>query len=363
MTNAAFHATDITVPAGSFAPLPSSAFSEPAFYAREQAMFRRLWNYVGLTASLAERGSYQLAEVAGVPIMLVRGQDDRIRAFVNVCPHRGAILVESASGVCSSFTCRYHAWHFGLDGGLRGAPWSREDPQFDRSAVGLHELPVELFGPFIFTTLHRDPEPLSASYGDWMESMAPCLDTLRQWLKPWRRVEYSLDCNWKILLENGLECYHCAPAHPQLAEILDVRQYRIVNTFSSALKYKAIPREGDPHPDFVHPLAPGVNFLWPNIFLGIDEPSHSVIVATNRPVAVDRCVHIREYCFGDDVSESEREAFVAFQHSIFEQDIPLCESVHRGLATRTLARPRLLGDIEDGLRYFEQRLLDELERP
>lgn len=361
MTSTAPRRTDLTVPPGSYAPLPASAFYDQAFHAREQAMFRRRWNYVALAGSLPDVGSYQLSEVAGVSILVVRGEDYVIRAFVNVCPHRGSTLVNSDEGGCRTFRCAYHAWTFSLRGELRGAPWATEDTQFDRSTAGLEELPVELFGPFVFTTLNQAPDPLAESYGDWMGALAPHLPTLTAWLKPYRRMKYTLECNWKVLVENSLECYHCTPAHPQLAEVLDVRKYRVREIFNQALKYQGIPLEGEPYPDYTHPLSPGVHYLWPNIFIGIDEPSHSVIVATNRPLAIDRSMHVRDYCFGDDVALAAREAFLAFQHSIFEQDIDLCESVQRGLAMQTLHRPRLLGGIEDGLRYFEQRLVDELE--
>lgn len=353
--------TDLTVPAGSYAPMQASAFYEDEFYLREQAMLRTRWHYVALAASLPDVGSYQVTEIASVSVLVVRGEDEIIRAFVNVCPHRGSVLVNDASGSCPVFRCPYHAWTFGLKGELRGAPWSKEDPQFDRSTAGLQELCVESFGPFVFSTLNPAPAPLAACYGDWMQGLSPHLDTMTAWLQPYRRTEYTLDCNWKVLIENSLECYHCGPAHPQLAEMLDVRKYRVCDTFTNGLKYQGIAREGERHPDYTHPLSPGVHYLWPNIFIAIDEPTHSVIVATIRPLAVDRTIHVRDYCFGDDITVEAREAFMAFQHSIFEQDIDLCESVHRGLTMQTLARTRLLGGIEGGPRYFEQRLLDEVD--
>jgi phenylpropionate dioxygenase-like ring-hydroxylating dioxygenase large terminal subunit len=143
-----------------------------------------------------------------------------VRAFLNVCRHRGFPLAEG-SGKRETLQCPYHAWTYGLDGSLRAAPRSDEEPHFPKDELGLCAVAVDTWGPFVFVNAQRDTEPLADALGSMPAQVAELgLDV--DDLVFYTRWETEVDANWKIVSENFLECYHCQVAHPQLAEMLDV---------------------------------------------------------------------------------------------------------------------------------------------
>jgi Rieske 2Fe-2S family protein len=189
-------------------------------YALEcKAVFARSWICVGRAEDLAETGGFVTAEIAGKPILMVRGEDGSIAGFHNVCRHRGACLVQEPSGTARSFRCNYHGWTYGTDGGLLAAPLMDERPGFDAADHGLAGVRVDTWGGFLFANLDPSAPPL-------VEAMEGFPDMSRYGLERLRRgheVSYDVAANWKVLCENYSECYHCALVHPQLNRVTDYR--------------------------------------------------------------------------------------------------------------------------------------------
>ena len=161
------------------------------------------------------------ATSAGVPIVVVRDEDGGLRAFLNVCRHRGSLVCEG-EGKRASLQCPYHAWTYGLDGSLRAAPRSDRVPGFEKEALGLVAVPVDAWGPFVFVNPDPDAEPLAETLGELPALVAASgvdLDSLR-FLKRASGDEYA--ANWKVCSENYLECYHCQVAHPDFSKVVDV---------------------------------------------------------------------------------------------------------------------------------------------
>src|SRR5262249_31286223 len=157
-------------------------------------IFARNWQYAGHSGQLAEDGSY-FASVAGqIPVVVTRARGEDVRAFLNVCRHRGHILVSGAAKR-ESLQCPYHAWTYGLDGALRAAPRSDREPGFDFDELGLAEISVGTWGPFVFVNPDRDSAPLAEALGDVPARLAKIVDVHAMEFR--FRTEYELEANWK----------------------------------------------------------------------------------------------------------------------------------------------------------------------
>src|SRR5687768_16714303 len=201
--------------------LPFDWYSDPPVLRLErERIFRRSWQYAGRADQVTGPGSFFTCEAGDVPVVVVRDREGRLRAFVNVCRHRGSLVCEG-EGKRETLQCPYHAWTYDLDGSLRAAPRSEREPGFDKESLGLVPVLVDTWGPLVFVNPDPDAAPLAETLGELPQLVASAgidLDALEHRL----HVEYSLEANWKIAAENFLECYHCQVAHPSLAKLLDV---------------------------------------------------------------------------------------------------------------------------------------------
>ena len=197
--------------------LPPRVFHDPAVLAYEQeAWFAGGWVSVGREEDVLEPGRYFLAGVAGESLIVVRGSDGRLRAFHNVCRHRGARLVEEPCGKEPRFQCPYHAWIYDLEGRLRTPRHTELLVDFDPAEWGLVPARLETWQGFVFLDLSGDAPPLREHLGDLVAGFDRFdLGALRRA----ERIDYDVKANWKALAENYLECYHCPGVHPQLNKI------------------------------------------------------------------------------------------------------------------------------------------------
>jgi len=202
--------------------LPGPLFSDPAVYEQEvKRLFRTSWQCLGREDEIAEPGSFRTVEVAGSGVLVVRNRLGELKAFHNVCRHRGTRLVEEAEGKnLTRLLCPYHAWTYDLDGRLLGTPHMREAKRFDRSEFGLHPVALQTWRGFVFVNLSPRPEPLEKTLGGLIARTANYpLEALRRT----HRVVYEIAANWKLVVQNANECYHCPGVHPQLVKITPYR--------------------------------------------------------------------------------------------------------------------------------------------
>ena len=212
----AFHKTAETFAAGA-KTLAQQYFVSPEVFAKEQdRIFSKQWVLVGHQSQLAEAGDYFVAVVAGESLIVVRDQRSVIRGFYNVCRHRGTRLKEATCGHGSAIRCPYHAWTYGLDGRLIGAPHMDQLPDFDKGDYSLHAVNLALWEGLIFVNLADSPTPLE----EWF---APLNGKFSHWnmpkLRAAKRIEYDVKANWKLMFENYSECYHCPGVHPMLSKV------------------------------------------------------------------------------------------------------------------------------------------------
>jgi Rieske 2Fe-2S family protein len=197
--------------------LPREFYTDEAIFALEtDLIFRREWLFVGHTAELPGKGSYLTLQIGAYPILLVRGSDQVVRAFINSCRHRGSRLCPDARGTVSKLICPYHQWTYELDGRLFAA--RQMGAGFDRAKLGLRPVRCETVAGYIFVCL---------------SAVAPDFEPTRRQLEPYltphgieqARVAFEStiieEGNWKLVWENNRECYHCAANHPELARTYD----------------------------------------------------------------------------------------------------------------------------------------------
>lgn len=197
--------------------LPQRYFVSPEIFSEEQAaIFSGQWILAGHQSQIATPGDYFVQEVAGESLIIARDRDGTIRGFYNVCRHRGTRLCEDQNGHSSTIQCPYHAWTYGLDGKLVGAPHMDVVKEFEKADYSLHAVNLALWEGFIFVNLAEDPMPLEK----WF---APLSGKFSQWnmprLQSAGRIEYDVRANWKLIFENYSECYHCPGVHPMLSKV------------------------------------------------------------------------------------------------------------------------------------------------
>jgi phenylpropionate dioxygenase-like ring-hydroxylating dioxygenase large terminal subunit len=196
--------------------LPGRYYNAPEILLEEQErIFRRRWICIGRAAVIATPGDYEVVEVAGESVIVLRDQQSAPRAFYNVCRHRGTRLCEAAQGRLSeTIQCPYHAWTYALDGRLIGAPHMNEVEGFQKSDYPLHPVALADWEGFLFVNLDSGAEPLERAF-------APLAGRFTRYhlasLRTVRRIEYDVAANWKLILQNYNECLHCPTIHPELS--------------------------------------------------------------------------------------------------------------------------------------------------
>jgi Rieske 2Fe-2S family protein len=213
--NHVYYATQQTFSPGA-KTLPSRYFTSPDIYSQElERIFFNHWLCAGRVDQLVAPGDFFLASVGEESLIIVKGQDGEIRAFYNTCRHRGTRLCAQTTGrFPATIQCPYHAWTYTLDGSLIGAPLMDQTRDFDRSANGLYPVALVEWEGFIFINLSGQPQSFETVF-------APLIEKFSEWnlpsLKAYRRIDYQVAANWKLIVQNYSECYHCPLVHPDLA--------------------------------------------------------------------------------------------------------------------------------------------------
>ena len=211
--------------------LPGWAYADPEVFEREKdAIFYRGWHYAGPAVALRNPGDYVTAGILDQGIFAMRGHDGTLRGFYNVCQHRGHELLKGRGNVRLVITCPYHAWAYDPNGSLRTARGSDKMPAFDKGEFSLKPVRVETFADhFVFFNLDPNAEPLARQAGDLADELRADVTGFEH-LQPVIERSGSIRCNWKVAVDNYLECYHCSPAHPAFADLVGMPGYRTVTT-------------------------------------------------------------------------------------------------------------------------------------
>jgi len=347
--------------------LPAPWYSDPAVFALElERVFARTWQYAGWTDQVAEPGSFFSSVAGHIPVAVVRGRDGELRGFVNVCRHRGHVVVEGA-GCRETLQCPYHAWTYDLDGTLRKAPRSEREPGFDGSELSLLPVSVDTWGPFVFV----NPDPAAGPLADWLGDVpehvaASGVDLDR--VRFHSHHEWPQAVNWKVALENYLECYHCPVAHPGFSKVIDVDpdSYRLsIGPLSSSqlgpVRQSALDGRGKvPYDPNGEVRQSQYHFLWPNTTINIVPGPQNLSIERWVPVGPRETMEVTDYFFAPDERDERIAEVIEFDTQVAEEDVALVLSVQRGLDSGRVPQGRLMGESEKLIADFQRRVFDAL---
>jgi glycine betaine catabolism A len=358
--------------------LPSSWYrSEKVYGLEKERVFFREWLCVGRKEELPSPGSHRVLDVLGESVILVRNRENQLRAFYNVCRHRGARLCRADSGsaidgntgdritpdagrptagpaiaggiAANRIVCPYHQWTYDLDGRLLAAPYLTTEPGFDKSVFSLYPIAVETWGGFVF--LHLTP----AIAKPFTEQAAGVPDRVRRYplseLRIGHTIEYRVAANWKVICENYNECYHCAGVHPELCAIVPAFKDR----GGSNLDWE----RGIPHREGAYTFTksgttrrrpfPTLNedeqvrhkgeLLYPNLFVSLACDHAAVFILRPRsPTRTDITCHFLFEPFELEKPDFDPSDTVEFWDVVNRQDWVICETVQEGISSRVHER-------------------------
>ena len=339
--------------------LPARWYTDPAVFELErERIFAGSWQYAGPAEWVAQPGDLFACQAGHVPIVVVRDESGGLRAHINVCRHRGH-LVASGRGNRRSLQCPYHAWTYGLDGSLQTVPRAEREPDLDRSCLGLLPARAETWGPFVFVNPDPGAAPLSDSLAGLPERVAANgLDL--QAVGFHQRREWTIDANWKVAIENDLECYHCPVAHPGFSNLIDVDPDRylleVAPTFLSQYgPLREQPRNGVSPFDVRGELPRTQSHLvWPNVSLNINPGRPNAGMHLWLPDGHDRIAGLSDYYFAADASPEFIEQMLEFDREVGNEDTELVRGVQRGLASGMVPEGRVLLESEQLVHRFQQ---------
>ncbi|MES2503876.1 MAG: aromatic ring-hydroxylating dioxygenase subunit alpha [Myxococcota bacterium] len=332
--------------------------SQEIFDSEQKYIFSKMWNYAGSAHLLRNPGDYITCRVAGkVPVIVVRTEAGSLNAFVNVCRHRGSQIVLCESGNRKSIQCHYHAWTWNLQGDLQSAPATNSDPKFMKSNYPLHPLTVEEWGPFVFVSLLEAPQSFASQMDGLPEAISEIGIDLMS-LKHHRQMRYEIHANWKLTIDNYLECYHCPVAHPELVKIVRMDDYEV-----TPYAYHSVQRctlKGAEMADADKKLRGAGSYLWPNFTINIYPGIVNVSSTVYEPISPNKTLAIYDIYFPEGVTESDKDSVVDFLDQVQKEDTALCEAVQRGCASGYYEQGQLVLAKENGVQHFQRLVHDAL---
>ncbi|OZC04292.1 aromatic ring-hydroxylating oxygenase subunit alpha [Rubricoccus marinus] len=331
--------------------IPSAWYTDPRVLAFEsEAVFASSWQFVTHTSRVQASGDFVTATVAEDPVMVLRDGDGALRAFYNVCRHRGGPLATDASGCARMLQCKYHGWTYRLDGSLRGVPRFGHSELFDKRDFGLVPIEVAEWEGLVFVRLRASGPPLATVLGGIRERIAP-VDIAA--MRFHERVVYDVACDWKVYVDNYLEGYHLPIVHPELCDVLDAAAYATETSEHYNLQHSPL-REGEANVYGDASDAAFYYWIFPNTMLNI-LPGR-LQTNTVLPLGPGRCRVVFDFHYVDIESPGARQRIaddLAFSDRVQAEDIEVCEHVQRGLASRGYDQGVFSPAQEVGVHHFQ----------
>jgi choline monooxygenase len=325
------------------------------------AVFGKTWQAVGRAEQVQNPGQFLTADIAGDPIVVVRGEDSQLRAFYNVCRHHAAAVVTAAQGCAKQFRCPYHGWTYGIDGTLKGMVEFDGVCDFERSANGLVPVRVDTWENFVFVNL----DPDGGSLRDFLGSIPPIVAPLQLTTKLhyFDRHIYPLQCNWKVYVDNYLDGgYHVPHAHKGLSSVIEYTKYTIENFERACLQSSPLSSDSSSEAGVASTRQGRAFYLWiyPNFMLNAYEGVMDTNVVV--PLGVDKCAVIFDYYFSDisAAAETRNRESIAVSEKVQDEDMGICGAVQRGLGSRAYLAGRLSVRREAGEHLFHRLLHADL---
>jgi choline monooxygenase len=334
--------------------LPASFYFDPEIYAIEKdSIFARTWQVVGHLDQVKNAGDYFTTELIGEPLLIVRGADQRLRAFYNVCRHRAGPAAEGC-GSRKLFRCGYHGWTYDLDGSLISATEIEGVEGFRMGDFALKPVRIEEWVGFVFVNLDPEASPLAQSLG---ELGAQVQKFPISGMKLFERRTYEMNCNWKTYVDNYLEGYHLPSVHPGLNRELDYNAYTVEPQANYVRQFSPIrgAQVGDASPrryqEPADDLTTDYFWIFPNWMLNCYPDNISLNIVL--PISPDRSLAVFEWYLPErEHGGAAAKASVEFSHQIQIEDVAICEIVQKNLQSRSYSRGRFSVKQEKGVHAF-----------
>ena len=350
--------------------LRKDAYVDPRWHEADlKFILARTWQWVCHVEKLREAGSYVAVQIAGQPVAVVRDLDGTLRAFYNVCKHRAHELL-SGEGRVSRLMCPYHAWVYRLDGSLARAPHTEPLEDFDPKEICLDRVQVEEFCGFIYVNLDPAAPSLAAQSGDLATEIrhwAPDIDQLTFG----HRLTYDIKSNWKNVVDNFLECYHCPTAHKDFCTLVDMDTYKVTThgIYSSHMADAGKSANSAYDVSNASVRTHAVWWMWPNTCLMRYPGRSSMIVLNIIPAGPERTLETYDFFLETpEPTDAERESIRYLDEVLQAEDIAIVESVQRGMRTPAFTQGRIVNDpegsgkSEHAVHHFHGLVLDAYAR-
>ncbi|MBZ6194835.1 aromatic ring-hydroxylating dioxygenase subunit alpha [Streptomyces olivaceus] len=370
--------TTTPVPPSLIATLPGRYYTDPEVFRQEQRhVFETMWFCAVRAADLERPGAFRTVQVGRENVLVTRTRTGGLRAFLNICRHRGARLCLEESGeVRRTLQCPYHAWTYDLDGRLVAAPNLTKMPDVDRSEYGLVEVALREWLGYAWVCLAEEPpsfeETVRGAVVERLGDPAAVEAYGTEGLALGRRVRYEVRANWKLIVENFMECYHCATIHPELTDVLPefadgyAAQYYVGHGAEFGEEVRGFTVDGSEGFGRLPEVPDGRDRRYyavtvrPTVFVNL-VPDH-VILHRMFPLAEDRTVVECDWLYAPEVvaSGADLSKSVELFHRVNTQDFAACERTQPAMASRAYRAGGVLVPTEHHIGMFHQWLLDRL---
>jgi len=367
-----------SLPESLIATLPGSYYTDENIFALEQQrVFEQMWFCAARSSDLPNPGSFRTIQVGRESVLISRNRSGGVRAFFNVCRHRGSKLCTEETGETKrAFQCTYHAWTYDLDGKLIAAPNLTKMPDIDRVDFGLVNISVREWLGYIWVCLADEPPSFEDGVMAAVVERLGDLEAIDHYdvanLEVGRRIVYDVKANWKLIIENFMECYHCATIHPELTEVLPefadgyAAQYFVGHGAEFGDEIKGFTIDGSEGLDRI----PGVSddqdrryyaiTVKPQVFINL-VPDH-VIFHRMYPLAVDHTIVECDWLYLPGVVESGKDVSrsVELFHRVNQQDFDACERCQPTMSSRIYRNGGVLVPSEHHIGLFHDWLQGQL---
>jgi Rieske 2Fe-2S family protein len=365
-------------PASLISTLSGQYYTDPAIFALEQShVFEDMWFCAVRSSDLPTPGSFQKVQVGRESVLVVRNRDGQLRAFLNVCRHRGAqICTEDSGTVKRALRCPYHAWTYDLDGRLIAAPNLTKMPDIDRVEYGLVPVALREWLGYAWVCLAKEPPSFEDDVVASVVERLGDVDSIDHYqldsLSVGRRVTYEVQANWKLIIENFMECYHCATIHPELTDVLPefadgyAAQFFVGHGAEFGDDVQGFTVDGSEGFERLPGVAADQDRRYyaitvrPTVFINL-VPDH-VVFHRMFPVSADRTIVECDWLYSQDVVASGKDVSrsVELFHRVNEQDFAACERTQPAMSSRAYAHGGVLVPSEHHIGAFHEWLTQRL---
>ena len=329
--------------------------SKKIFDLENKMIFFKSWHLVGSKGILKNPGDAVIEEVSNQPIIIIKQEDNSLKAFFNVCQHRGGPLLTKNKCI-KALQCKYHGWIYNLNGELKKVREFENVENFNFEDYNLKSISIKVWQGLIFINFNNRSKNFNSVLNEISNRIKPINFSKYTF---YRSVSYHIKCNWKTYIDNFLEGYHIPFVHPKLNKVLDYKSYTTEIFKNHSLQFAPINSNISPY-DKSSGLKNTAYYytIFPNVLLNIAPGRLQTNVV--KPTSPNSCVVDFDYYF-DEVSHKVIKNDIEFSNEVQLEDIKICEEVQKRLESKVYNQGRISPQSEKGLYHFQSVLKEKLK--